>query len=900
MTGNCSPTTRGVASLRAGVWRFPFRRTAAARNHTVLLRTLLVSLGLLCAPAVGAAADYTATLKLYRSGEYAACIDAVTKAILESEPGENFRLIQIRAELELGRYADAGKTLKSALERYPGSIELRWVGRDVFRYENQPERALQMDTEIEQLVRQSPWRYSDAASRIIVGKFLLVHGADAKKVLDGTFKEAKRQVSNFAAAFLASGELALEKADFALAAQEFEQAIKINPSDPDAHFGLARAFDPSDPEKTTASIKASLSCNPNHIPSLLFLAEHHLDSERYSDAEQVLDQIATINPRHPQSAACRAILAHLRHQPEQEEQHRKAALRFWKTNPEVDHLIGKKLSQKYRFAEGAAYQRQSLAFDPAYQPAKMQLAQDLLRLGEEDEGWRLANEVYAADGYNIVAHNLVQLHDNLAQFRALEADGLLVRMEAQEADIYGPRVLDLLQRARRDLCARYEVTLDKTIVVEMFPRQQDFAIRTFGLPGGAGFLGVCFGTLITANSPASQGKHPACWESTLWHEFCHVVTLHKTHNKMPRWLSEGISVYEERRANPTWGQAINPRYRQMLLGDDLTPVSELSGAFLRPATPLHLQFAYFEASLVVEYLIETYGVDALKQILVDLGTGMTINDALVRPAGSLEEMNAGFARYARPRADAMAPDADWTEPELPGQAPVETLNSWLKQHPKNYIGLQRLARQQIDMQQWEAAKTPLEAMRQLYPGDASENGLYPMLAKAHRALHETAQERAALEKLAEMTDDNIGLLERLAELAGGAGEWEQVRQYATRWLAINPLQAAPHRLLADAAEKLHDDQTAIESCRALLLLEPVDPAELHLRLATAFQRTGDLNRARRHALLALEETPRFRPAHQRLLEIVAAIEKRDSKPASGPAADNKPPSNGTPPEARPE
>ena len=49
------------------------------------------------------------------------------------------------------------------------------------------------------------------------------------------------------------------------------------------------------------------------------------------------------------------------------------------------------------------------------------------------------------------------------------------------------------------------------------------------------------------------------WESVLWHEFCHVVTLKMTKNKMPRWLSEGISVYEERQVDPAWGMKIDPR-----------------------------------------------------------------------------------------------------------------------------------------------------------------------------------------------------------------------------------------------------------------------------------------------------------------------------------------------------
>src|SRR4029450_13703748 len=173
--------------------------------------------------------------------------------------------------------------------------------------------------------------------------------------------------------------------------------------------------------------------------------------------------------------------------------------------------------------------------------------------------------------------------------------------------------------------------------------------------------------------PASPTASPNCWEATLWHEFCHVVTLSKTNNKMPRWLSEGISVYEERQADPSWGQAINAKYRGMILGDELTPVSKLSGAFLNPKTPLHLQFAYYESSLVVEFFVEKYGLETLKRVLVDLGVGMPLNESLARYAGSLEALDADFARFARHRAETMAPDADWSEPELPRRANSEQI-----------------------------------------------------------------------------------------------------------------------------------------------------------------------------------------------------------------------------------
>ncbi|MFN9984038.1 MAG: hypothetical protein ACK52S_00670, partial [Pirellula sp.] len=110
-------------------------------------------------------------------------------------------------------------------------------------------------------------------------------------------------------------------------------------------------------------------------------------------------------------------------------------------------------------------------------------------------------------------------------------------------DVYKRQVVELLQNARQVLVPKYGATLQEPIFVEIFPRQQEFAIRTFGMPGGQGFLGVCFGRLITANSPSAL-QVDSNWKSVLWHEYCHVVTLQKTKNKMPRWLSEGISVYE--------------------------------------------------------------------------------------------------------------------------------------------------------------------------------------------------------------------------------------------------------------------------------------------------------------------------------------------------------------------
>ncbi len=849
------------------------------RLRPVGFRRLVPSLSVL-AFLVGSqnlyAVDLAEATALMMQGQYAECIETTTEAIEEGQYSDTWRELKMEAELATGRYPAALATLDAALEKSKSSVRLRWLGYRVCLFNGLTERADELLDQIDELMDGGSWRYTDPASRIALGKFYLHRGVDAKQVLDALYTQVKKRTPDYAAAYIAAGQLALSKHDYGLASEEFATALKLDATDADIQYGLGAAFAPSDSEQAQAAFQAALERNPNHIDTLLYLADHHIDAESYDEAEALLERVTDINMLEPRAWAYRAVLAHLRSEHDIEEHCRKLALSWWTTNPEVDFIIGRKLSQKYRFADGVAYLRMALKFKEDYLPAQAQLAQDLLRLGEEDEGWKLATEVYARDGYNVVAHNLVALGDNIAKFRTLRADGFLVRMEAREADIYGPLVVDLLSRAKEQLCAKYDTTVADPVIVEIFPRQEDFAIRTFGLPGGAGFLGVCFGRVITANSPASQTSTPANWQATLWHEFCHVVTLQKTNNKMPRWLSEGISVYEERQANATWGQTMTPEYRAMVLSDVLTPVSQLSGAFLAPPSPMHLQFAYYESSLVVEYLVERYGMDTLQRILVDLGVGISINDALQRYTGSIEALDSEFAEYARTKARDLAPDADWEEPDLTEDVSNDALAAWLKEHPNNYSGLLQYANMLLRIRNWKEARTVLEQLRDLYPASVATSS---MLARVQRELEDVESETETLRQIAEQSADHVVAYQRLVELATEREDWEEVRENGKRLLAVNPLQPSPHRSLVAAAEQLGDDQLATTSLSALLRMDPIDPADIHYRLGCALRRTGDLSAAKRQILMSLEEAPRFRAAHRQLLEILAEMNENEASPA---------------------
>mgnify|MGYP003344089447 CR=1 FL=1 len=100
-----------------------------------------------------------------------------------------------------------------------------------------------------------------------------------------------------------------------------------------------------------------------------------------------------------------------------------------------------------------------------------------------------------------------------------------------------------------------------------------------------------------------------------------------------------------------------PRYREMILGDELTPVGDLSSAFLTAKSDLHLQFAYYESSLVVQFLIEKFGVEKLRKILADLATGKEVNKAIAEHTAPLEKLEKDFAAYAKDLAGKLAPVA---------------------------------------------------------------------------------------------------------------------------------------------------------------------------------------------------------------------------------------------------
>jgi tetratricopeptide (TPR) repeat protein len=816
------------------------------------------------------AEDIDITREQFNTGQYQKCLELTRKAIEDSSyrSRRNLWALMIESLMAMGQYHEAAKEVDLALLRYPMSSRFLKIAYKVHLSCGQTSRASEMLNKIYRYGSSFKLEFWDPPDLVALGETLLLLGSEPRIVLEQLFNRALRNDPNCREAYLAAGSLALDKQDYDLAASQYRKAIERFGDDPDMHYGLARAFYHSDRKLMIKSLDAAIFINPNHVPSLLLLAEHQIDCEDYGSAGKLLDKAIEVNPWHPETWALCAVISHLSNDPNEVIKSRANALKFWPKNPVVDYLIGKKLSQKYRFKEGAAYQRQALKYNPKYLAAKIQLTEDLLRLGDESKGWTLAEEVYKADQYNVLAYNLVNLRDNMSRFSTIKEDGFIIRMDEFEAAVYGERVLKLLQQAKSVLCKKYGFELNGSVTLELFPNQQDFAVRTFGMPGGDGFLGVCFGNVITANSP--KASRAINWEATLWHEFCHVVTLNLTQNKMPRWLSEGISVYEERQRSPAWGQHMNSEYRKMILDGELIPISRLSSAFLSPPTPMHLQFAYYESSLVVEFLVDKYGLASIKAILADLVEGEEINTVISKRTAPIEIIEKQFKAFATKRAESLAQKVDWTEPETGKIDPSdpESLAQWLSKHPNSFWALTLQANNLLKDENWEQAQIPLKKLISLYPNYTGEGNAYSLLAQIYRKLDETEQERLVLNKLGTLSANAIEAYGRLMEIGAEQKDWHAVLENGNKYLAVHPMLGTVHFHLGRANEEIGQNQQAIDSYKRLLLLDPADPADINYRLAKLYHNENPVI-AKRYVLEALADAPRFRQAHRLLLKIIS-------------------------------
>src|SRR5438477_11526831 len=95
----------------------------------------------LCGGFAARGADLDAARQDFIQGHYSNCIHLCQQAIGEQEYNEEWRLLLIESMMTLGQYTNALSVLATNLDRYSSSLRLRLIGREVFSYNDQKEKA---------------------------------------------------------------------------------------------------------------------------------------------------------------------------------------------------------------------------------------------------------------------------------------------------------------------------------------------------------------------------------------------------------------------------------------------------------------------------------------------------------------------------------------------------------------------------------------------------------------------------------------------------------------------------------------------------------------------------------------------------------------------------------------
>jgi tetratricopeptide (TPR) repeat protein len=505
----------------------------------------------------------------------------------------------------------------------------------------------------------------------------------------------------------------------------------------------------------------------------------------------------------------------------------------------------------HRYRDAVKLYEQAITVQPELWSAHLELGVNLLRDNRITRARRHLETAYAGDPYNPKAVNTLRLLDTLDDFvletvPELPAAGhpqLQLRMHRDESAVLGTYVRQLAQDGIKQFSRRYRYQPQEPVVIELYPNHEDFVVRTIGMPG-LGILGATFGYVFAMDSPTAHAGDEYHWGTTFWHELAHVFTLEASEHKVPRWFSEGISVFEEWRTGPIKGIRIPVEVFRAIADGKLLPVADLNQGFIRPAYEGQVQVSYIQAGLICEFIDRTYGfeklVDLLYQFDFNTTTGQAIVNTLAIPATEFDRQFQAFL-----------------DREYGGF--IFKLDLW---HKAKQTALQ--AMQDSD---WDNAITSARKAIEIYPDYVESDSPYITLAEALAATGEPQGELEALRTFWEKGGFVPEVVQRLAMKLEDSGERETAIRVMQSLNLVIPFNEQVHALLGDWLLQQGRAGEALTEFEVMLALDPHDRAAAHFRLAGAWHALRNIPETRRQLLKALDIAPHYRPAQKLLLEI---------------------------------
>ena len=646
----------------------------------------------------------------------------------------------------------------------------------------------------------------------------------------------------------------------------FQGALTSDNTDVTAHLGMAALLVEQNPPQAKASVEQALKINPNSVPAHLFVASASLDDRRLDDATASIDAALKVNPNSLEARSLRAAMMFLQGREAEFEQQAQEILKINPTYGDVYRTAGDHLARQYRFDEAVVMTRRALTIDPRNARTHADLGLQLMRTGDEAEARKSLEASFEGDQFqsNLLTKNLLEVLDELENdFETITDGRIVMKLHKSEVGVMREHALPLAKESLAALEKRYNFTAQGPLLIEMFPKHDGFAVRTLGLPGMIGALGACFGRVVTLDSPRARKPGDFSWQETLWHEMAHVITLQMSKNRIPRWLSEGTSVYEERQAGREWGRETDLTYAQALSEGKTLNLADINQAFTDPRL---ITIAYYESSLIVEHLIDTYGEPKFHEFIRSYGRGLEDEQAFKEVFGATtEEIHKAFkARVEKQYAPALRA---LKRPEEKKVEHVEEFKALAAANPESFAVQMGYAVRLAEADDHAAAIAVAERASKLLPLANGENNPNRFIAGVALKAKDTPRAIRALEDLLKVDHSDVEAARQLVSLVEPLKDPARLEAAYKRVVDVDPFDGKAQAGIGQLALRRKDTATAVRAFRSALATNPADRASAHTNLAEALLAAGQAREAKTETLNALEIAPSFDRALDLLLKI---------------------------------
>jgi cellulose synthase operon protein C len=660
------------------------------------------------------------------------------------------------------------------------------------------------------------------------------------------------------------GEMFLEKFNFADARATLSQVLSVNPNHPQALAAMVRLGELDGQRASLDPLPRLLAVNPASAMGHTLMARRLIDAEQYATAATSAQAGLMVDSGAPgpwtMIAAARWLVSDTTgfHAALSRAHQRLTG------SAAAEVTLAELAARNRLYADAVTFARAGLARDTSNARALAVYGINLLRTGEVNAGRTALTRAFELDPYDVWVKNTLDLLDTYAAARTVATQHFDLVIEPSDADLLALYAEPVAEAAYAALTSRYGYTPPQRIRVEFFRNHADFSVRAVGL-SGLGALGVAFGHVLAIDAPPARPRGEFNWQAVLWHEFTHTITLGMTNNRVPRWVSEGLSVHEERRARAEWGGGITPQLIAAYGAGQLRPVSQLNDGFVHPRYAQEVILSYALAAYVFEMLEARRGIDGIRALLAGYRDGGQ-TPQLMRAVYALEPaaLDSAFDGWFRTKfAREFAAVRGKVSPAPDGSMRTEIVGSF----PDTLAA----AHAALRARNWRGAVQAASRAVQLFPDFTEAGSGYHVLATAHLALGDTARAAAAIASIAtrngEAIDENI----LLADLLPTLGDSSVTQAALSRAVAIDPFDTKLQTRLGDLAFARRVWPDAVRARRAVVAMAPTDRADALYRLAQALAAAGDLPAARTEVLRALDLAPNFEVAQDLLLSIRSSL-----------------------------